>query len=310
MAYTPLVDKHCIVVGKPLPFSIYDGDCKLLLAEGRVVESERLKERLLALGVLCAVPEKGSRRERCDKDASEAESPIVALQRNYAQIAARTRGGLRISPKETGDAYLCWVLGQMRDKRCLVLSAPVRADKSLVSITKGETWFCRFLNATTAFRFRGVVLKTALDPFPHFLLEVSRTIEKRTVRVWPRALVSFPATVRIPHDQEAEIVDLSVGGARIAVDKTNPLVKGQRIALSTQLRALNTEHAVEVLANVVVAYGNIDPQHPDFLFYGIEFELPEQLQLLALHACVQEHIVAELDGLAQLLTPELVSGDY
>jgi hypothetical protein len=97
-----------------------------------------------------------------------------------------------------------------------------------------------------------------------------------------------------------------VSGARIAMTKTIPLVKGQQITVCTNVRALNAEHSVQVSATVVVAYGATDPEHPEFLFYGVEFAPPEQLQMFALHACVQEHMVAELDGLGRLLMPEML----
>src|SRR5687768_12218205 len=46
----PLAQQDEIVVGKPLPFPIFTADGKLLLAAGRVVESERLRGMLIASG--------------------------------------------------------------------------------------------------------------------------------------------------------------------------------------------------------------------------------------------------------------------
>ncbi len=48
--YKKLVDKRWLAIGKPLPFSIYDSQRKLLLAQGHVVESERSLQRLLDHG--------------------------------------------------------------------------------------------------------------------------------------------------------------------------------------------------------------------------------------------------------------------
>jgi hypothetical protein len=44
------MDHDRIVVGKPLPFSIFTADGKLLLAQGRVVETERLRDMLVRNG--------------------------------------------------------------------------------------------------------------------------------------------------------------------------------------------------------------------------------------------------------------------
>src|SRR4051794_26868409 len=46
----PFTEKDRIQVGKPLPFSVFGADGKLLLAAGRVIESERLREMLLRIG--------------------------------------------------------------------------------------------------------------------------------------------------------------------------------------------------------------------------------------------------------------------
>ena len=48
--YKRLVDKRWLAVGKALPFSIYDSQQKLLLAQGHVVESERSLQRLVDHG--------------------------------------------------------------------------------------------------------------------------------------------------------------------------------------------------------------------------------------------------------------------
>ncbi len=46
----PLTEKDRIQVGKPLPFSVFGADGKLLLAAGRVIESDRMREMLLRIG--------------------------------------------------------------------------------------------------------------------------------------------------------------------------------------------------------------------------------------------------------------------
>ena len=58
-----LIDKRWVAIGKPLPFSIYDSEQKLLLAQGHVVESERSLERLQQQGTYYRVEaERGSQR--------------------------------------------------------------------------------------------------------------------------------------------------------------------------------------------------------------------------------------------------------
>src|SRR5215467_3254170 len=82
------MDQDRIVVGKPLPFSIFTADGKLLLAQGRVVESERLREMLLRIGHHCDVTEGPDWKDRAagerkDEPDPIEENPLEALFRDY-----------------------------------------------------------------------------------------------------------------------------------------------------------------------------------------------------------------------------------
>src|ERR1017187_3079958 len=47
----PPAEKERIIVGRPLPFSVFGAEGQLLLAEGSVVESDRARQMLLRKGV-------------------------------------------------------------------------------------------------------------------------------------------------------------------------------------------------------------------------------------------------------------------
>ena len=300
-----LIDKRWLAIGKPLPFSIYDSEQKLLLAQGHVVESERSLERLQQQGTYYKV-EAGADPNEVVEEAAEADpadpaDALSALSRDYSNIPQRARCGIKIAPKETGESYLCWVIGVSQEKRCLVMTAPVRTDRSLAAITKGQVWFCRMFSSTSVFRFRGAIAKVAFEPYPYLHVVVPEVIEKRLVRQLPRALVSLTGTLAIPAIHAVTIVDLSVGGARIAVDGKLALEMGATVKLVMSLEVIGKNRDVCIDARVAAQYGVADSRHPGIAFYGLAFEGLDERMVFMLHGYVQQQLASEYDGLGQVL---------
>jgi PilZ domain/Flagellar protein YcgR len=301
--YKKLVDKRWIAIGKALPFSIYDSQRKLLLAQGHVVESQRSLERLQEQGQYYKPEHPDADDRAVVEEAADSDpvDPLTALNRDYANISQRARCGVKIAPRETGESYFCWVIGVSQENRGLVMTAPARSDKALAAISKGQVWFCRMFSSTSVFRFRGAILKVAFDPYPYLHILVPEVIEKRLIRQLPRALVSLQATLTVPESHFASVVDLSVGGARIAVDKTLELDVGHPLHLNVTIEVLGRAQELCLKAKVAVVYGMIDTRHPGIAFYGLSFEgLDERITFL-LHGYVQQQIASEYDGLGQIL---------
>src|SRR5262245_58791332 len=89
---------------------------------------------------------------------------LEALTRDYADLGARSRMGLRISIGDTKNSFTVAVVGVIREKRQLILRAPVNDDGSLVAVLKGQSLQCHWRNATTAFHFRAMVVRNQFEP--------------------------------------------------------------------------------------------------------------------------------------------------
>jgi hypothetical protein len=306
--FKKLVDKRWIAIGKSLPFSIYDSQRKLLLAQGHVVESERSLQRLLDHGQYYKPEHSAGPRDVIEEElAGDPVDPLTALNRDYSNIQMRARCGVKIAPTETGESYLCWVIGVSHENRCLVMTAPARADKALAAITKGQVWFCRMFSSTSVFRFRGAILKVAFDPYPYVHILVPEVIEKRLIRQLPRALVSLQATLSTPDVHYVTVVDLSVGGARVGVDKKVALDLGAAVQLNTTLEVLGRPEELRLAAKVATIYGVADSRHPGITFYGLAFDSLEERLTFMLHGYVQEQLAREYDGLGQVLALRTVT---
>jgi hypothetical protein len=300
--YKKLVDKRWLAIGKSLPFSIYDSQRKLLLAQGHVVESERSLQRLLDQGQYYKPEVSVGPRDVIEEElAPDPVDPLSALSRDYSNIQMRARCSVKIAPNETGESYLCWVIGVSHENRCLVMTAPARADKALAAITKGQVWFCRMFSSTSVFRFRGAILKVAFDPYPYVHILVPEVIEKRLIRELPRALVSLQGTLSTPDVHQVTVVDLSVGGARVGVDKKAALEVGAGVQLSIALEVLGRRQELHLQAKIATVYGVTDARHPGIAFYGLAFDSLEERLTLMLHGYVQQRLASENDGLGQVL---------
>ena len=226
---------------------------------------------------------------------------LESLARDYADLGARSRMGLRIAIGESKNSYTVAVVGVLREKRQLVLRAPTNDDGSLIAILKGQSLQCHWINATTAFQFRAMVVRNQFEPVPLVHVELPLVVERRTLRGVPRALSTLRALVKAPDDTEAVVVDLSTGGARLAVHADVTLTGGQQILLLARPKILNREFQLSLHCQVTGPITTPEPKHPYVRFYGLVFGELSDNELLILHSCVQEGLAMETDTLSQVL---------
>jgi hypothetical protein len=299
------LDHDRIVVGKPLPFSIFTADGKLLLAQGRVVETERLRDMLVRNGHHSEEtdgPGKKSRSasEREEEEAPVEENPLDALHRDYAAGGDGQHLSISIAKGEIDKAFPVQLMGV--HGQSIIVTAPVHADGSLVPVLAGQVLVCRTFQLTSAFRFTAVAQKTAFEPFPHLLLQLKKEVEHRQIRGAPRARVALRAELQTNEKLACVICDLSTGGARIAIDiATFALEKGKKAKLLATLEVLQSKFVLELPVTVLNSMGPTDSRHPNCTFYGLKFDALGEREGLVLHGYVGEHLLSEFHSLWQML---------
>jgi hypothetical protein len=299
------LDHDRIVVGKPLPFSIFTAEGKLLLAQGRMVETERLRDMLVLNGHhsdLTEGPGKKGRAagEREEEVAPVEQDPLDVLQRDYGAGGDDPPLSITIAKSDTDKAFSVQLMGV--HGQYVIVTAPVQADGSLVAVMPNQAFVCRTFQLTSAFRFTAAAAKTAFEPFPHLYLQLKKEVEHRQIRVTPRAKVAVRAELQSPGKLPCVICDLSTGGARIAVDIAEfALEKGKKVKLVATLEVLKTKFALEVPVTVLNSLGPTDSRHPNVTFYGVKFDTLGERESLALHGYVGEHLLSEFHSLGQML---------
>jgi hypothetical protein len=317
MALIAFKDQNAIVVGEAMPCSVYGADRKLLVAKGVTIANERMREAILAHGAYQAMADAdtGARELPLSKETaasgahakvklSPAAQSLLDLRDRYNDLEGRSRFGLRIARDEKAESVPATVIGVVNDKRCLILTWPIGKDENPVPIREGEVWLARLFNATTVFRFLGTVLKVAQAPIPHLHLGLPANIERRMVRRQPRALSALRATQQTRDGDIAIIVDLSVSGARIAVNAATTLTKDARVDLFTTVGMVDNLFELHLTGKVSASFGVADSDFPDVRFFGVQFDGLSETAMLVLHGYVHEQLVDEFDRLSRVLAIE------
>lgn len=289
-------DRKAIVVGRPLPFSIFARDNKLLLAVGRIVPNEFVREGLIRSGIYSG-DESGEFETAMGSASQLLSGPLADLQSDYRHTSARLQPGFRM--EREGQALMTRVIGVSEDGTGLIMSGPVNMEGVPTDISAGATWTFRALYAVSAVRFQASVGQVATKPFRYFYVSQLTDIDTRNVRKWPRTLTALWAS----RTGEAPriMTDLSVGGARVAAKDSAPLQQGQSVLLSPSLKLAVSTKELSVNAKVINVYGRADPKHPQITFYGVQFDKLVDWEQLTLHGYVQEHLCLELDRVWQVL---------
>jgi hypothetical protein len=304
-----LRDKDQIVVGKPLPFSVFSADGNLLLAAGRLVESDHARRILLSNGAhRGATADSRNSPPQPDADPPERSgvSPLIAFQDRYRRANPVRGFPLSMARNETSEAFRTQVIGV--HGQVLIVAAPVRSDGALVVVIAGQMWLCRTFQATSAFRFQGTILRVAFEPFPHVYVEVPRTVEARKIRNRTRATVLVRATLELPAAVPCIVVDLSAGGGRIATAGDVSLERDQPIRITLKLEMLGFQFELTLRAAIVRLFGASDRAHPNVTFYGIRFESLTEREALVLHGFVNSQLALESNFLWQTLSAAAVVG--
>lgn len=299
------MDKSSIVVGKPLPFSIYGADNTLLLAQGELVKSEGVRGALLRGGAYCKRRDAGAASGGLSvsaRDEQQAADSVTALEkyvREYAPTLSKLRPNLRMSRDDSSESYATRIIG-MHERSSLILAAPVRADKTLVPVFDRQTWLFRALYYTTAIRFQSLVLKSAFEPFPYLHVEVPRTVERKLVRGAPRVPVCLRTSLTEPADVVAAVVDLSLGGARIAVEGDIVFEPQQRLCFTVNVIVNQRSYPVN-LAGTVLPRESSEEGLADVIFYRLRFESLDDLTMLALEAYLNGLLAMDADCFWRLM---------
>jgi hypothetical protein len=230
--------------------------------------------------------------------------PLADLCERYADYDSRSRFGMRVARDERAESYPSSIIGVIKDRRYLILTAPANKQNVLMPIAKEEEWLFRLFNATTVYSFMSRILKVAYSPIPYIHIELPKIVDRRRVRKQPRALASLPIMLHRAQGDPAVIVDISVSGVRLAVPSDTQLEINAVVPLLISISLLDRIIPLTINAKITTHFGASDARYADIHFYGAQFEGLSTTAELVVHGFVQEQLAAELDRQSRALVIE------
>lgn len=285
-----------IQVGKPLPWSLYDANRKLLLRRGHVIETERQCELLIKSGLFRNSQGRdsdGIRRPAPVQQEEEDKGPSTKI---FTLEEARMRVGDAIQLQGSADSprYYVKLIGYLKN-RGMIVTAP-EADGELVVLREGQTFIARFFSGQNAYAFTVTVVKQTHVPFSHLHLSYPREIRGLEIRKASRVGASLPASVTVGKDAgqapvPGKMVDLSVGGAALR-SKAAIGNKGDTVRIQFKLD-IDGIDSLLTFESVIRSCGRDEADAAVPYLYGVQFVNMDSTMTLALAAYVYKRLVDE-----------------
>jgi c-di-GMP-binding flagellar brake protein YcgR len=297
MGFMP-VRKCDVALGRPLPYSLYDGDRVLLLRAGCIVETQNQLDKLSEKG-LYRNPSAPAGRERCDVAESAAESAAGAARESHFaldEIKLAIGEHLQLQGMADGDAlrYAVKLIGYCKGKSVIV-STPM-VDNKFAFIRDGQSFVVRFFSGKAAYAFATSVFKAANVPYPHLHLTYPSSVRGLVVRRGARARANIIAAAVDARGKSyaATLSDLSIGGGML-VGSVQIGEVGDTLTLKFRAMLNGEEHYLHPVA-IIRSIGTGDGSAeglPAGFHHGLQFVEVPPSETLALTALVYEKLLQE-----------------
>lgn len=281
-----------VEVGKPLPHPLYDGNRKLLLKRGYVVESIHQCELLVERGLYRNLSERSvpAGQAPVAADAPPSRETITTLE------ATKIRTGDPLHMQSSADAPRLQVklIGYLKN-RGLIVTVP-GSDGEFVMLKDGQSFVVRFFSGQNAYAFTATVARQTSVPFPHLYLSYPREVRGLEIRKGSRIDVELIAAITSDGDGGAKsgsgkIVNISTGGG--ALRAKAPLgSKGDVISVKFKILVGDIQTFI-VFDSIIrtVTQDKADALMP--YLHGLQFLNPDPNMAMALAAFVYQKIVDE-----------------
>ncbi|QJD59877.1 flagellar brake protein [Pseudomonas sp. gcc21] len=265
-----------VVLGVPLPWNLLDVEGRVIFEQSRVLDSQPLLNQLFKLGLYRSAPEPAAAEERIDVAGNGTQGDVQNSSLEHIQLAPGDPVQLQTMHPTHAERYQVRMIG-VHAPVSIMVTTPTHQGK-LAFIKEGQQFLVRGFVGKDAVAYRTRVLKSNLAPFPYLHLAYPQSVQSMRIRSSARVplqLVTAVLTEQGP--KSAKIVDLSVGGARMASDSLIAH-KGDDLKLSFRVNPAGMEVYMTVNAKVRAVQTEQTGAGP--VITGVEFvELGEQERL-------------------------------
>ena len=283
-SYIP-VHKSDLVVGRPLPWTVYDGSRNLLLRQGVVLETQTQVDALLENGL-------SRRDERAVGETGKTGATEADAGRSLPldEIKLTIGDALQIQTQvDHAEArYYVKLIGYLKGKSILVTVPEI--DGRLCFVREGQSFVVRLFSGKSAYAFSANVLRSTSVPFPHMYLSYPSMVRGLVVRTGERIPVRIICTVA-RHDgtktvsSAGVLTNMSVGGALLS-SKTSLGRKGELLSVKFRVAI----RGIEFLAAIDATICAVSRDETEDFLHGIQFVGLSDEVAIALTAFVYQNL--------------------
>jgi c-di-GMP-binding flagellar brake protein YcgR len=294
------VRKTDVALGKPLPYSLFDSNNKLLLKAGVIVQTQNQLDVLSERGlyrdhVATSLPSVTARAGQEGETKRESEKNGVQL--DFEEIRLQVGDIFQLQGAgEDAQRYTLRLLGYSKG-RSVMVTAPM-IDGSYAIVKQDAAFVVRFFSGKSVYAFQAHVLKMANTPFPYLHLSYPKKVSGMRVRQAQRAAVRIIASVTdaAGGSHAATLIDISKGGALLAGKAALGAV-GDAIRCKFRLQFDDIDQFVQIGGTIrSVTHAGESETETGLLNHGIEFtDIPDQ-DRLAVTAFIYHKLIVAHEG--------------
>lgn len=279
-----IVSSTEIPLGSPLPWPLYDGEGRLLLDAGFVVECESQQDILLGHGVYRDATQAATESAPIpDAEGGTEDGPGAAFERMGLQM------GTPVQLTDAQSRYFGRLIGYIRDKSLLV-STPIVNGVPLL-LKAGEQFTLRAFTGKNAYAFASAVMRAQSFPVHYLHMSLPLDVREAPLRRSVRAPVKLLAALLPTGDGRswpAQVMDIATSGAMLASPYPLDDAAGA-LKLNLPIRLEGTDFNLQL----PVVVRNRYPKDQHAYRYGVEFQQLSTSDRLVLQNLVYQTLCAQ-----------------
>lgn len=288
--------KPDILLGRPLPWDVFDEDGVLLYAEGALIFSQRKLNSLLERGLyrkLRNIPpdleklkiEEALERKKYEKHLVEDNRPLEKIPLGIGDV-------LQLQPLHEieGSKYFLARLVGFLVGESIVITTPVK-DHKYIPLREGQSFVIRFFSGRSVYAFVAHVLKQSTLHYSYIHFSYPNIVKGIKRRSGVRARVNMIGYVKTAEGVETSVrvQDLSTGGCRLVGRELLGQVDSE-ILLKLRIKSHEMDEYISIRA-VIRSFGMMGDEN--WIRHGVQFVDMDPEHKVALSAYVYRTLLDE-----------------
>jgi len=293
-----LANSNDIVIGKPVPWSLYNQEYLLLLSEGDVVRDNAHRDELISNGAYRELAWESS-GSNADIDPTLLPDVTEDAVFTFDDMRLKAEDRLQLEPPSqlARERFAVKVIGYLRGASLLV-TVPITANGLRLQLMENEKVVMRSFSGQNAFGFACTIERIIKIPYEYMHLSFPVNIQGIKIRKAPRIKTRIIATVHLSASGSASqtsafISDISANGVSLEAkqllgDKGDIL----QIAFRVQLHKVDAYLSVKGIIRAVLSSDPLtDAQKSGLFRYGIEFQDLETNDSVVLQSMIYQQMI-------------------